>query len=74
MFTRICFLFQIPHDYSFTQAIDLLFKVHIVFNNAFDSNLINFFMFLKYFVYEIEFGNSYSPSTKMKEIFNKMIR
>lgn len=53
------------------KAIDLLFKVHIVFGLKFNANLKYMFEFLQYFVYNIR-EKDLNPSTRMKDIFNRL--
>lgn len=64
--------FQVPHDFNFIQAIDLLFKVHILFGCSFDSSLENMFNFLQYFVYGLN-KTTISPSNGMKAVFNRLL-
>lgn len=64
-------IFQVPHDFDILQTIDLLFKVHLMFDSNFDPSLKNMFNFLQFFVYEIKSKNV-KPTTGMKDIFNKL--
>lgn len=58
-------------EYDIKKTIDLLFKIHIVFDLRFDANLKYMFEFLQYYVYNMR-ENDIKPTTRMKDISNKL--
>lgn len=63
--------FQVPLCYDLVRTVDLYFKIHFVFNLNFDPNLAPMMNFMKYYVYELH-NDSFTPSTKMIDIWNKI--
>lgn len=65
-------VFQVPRDFDILRTMDLLFKIHLIFNIDFDPGVKYFFDFLCYFVYDIGSARNIKPTNKMKDIFNKL--
>lgn len=62
-------LINIPLEFSFIEAFDLMFKAFYIFNLQFDYDLENFYKFLSIFVYKIE--SREKATTRLIEINSK---
>lgn len=69
---------QVPLEFNAIQTVDLLFKIHMVFNINFESNIAPAMNFLAHFIYGFEGAlisndkdsKKFKPSTKMYEVHN----
>lgn len=66
------FFLQLPDDFTFDQVIDMLFKIHYVFEIKFDERLQNMMYFLKNYVYKMCDRNR-KPTTKLIELHERLL-
>lgn len=64
--------FQIPMDWSFTQVVDIFFKIHFVFKIEFDENIKNMMFFFKRFFYGLIIEKKKKPTTRMRDLFDRV--
>lgn len=61
-------------EWSFDQVFDLFFKTHAVFHEKFDANIANMMLFFKHFFYEMRDDKKTEPTTRMRDVFEKVTR
>lgn len=61
---------QAPENYAFVDAVDLLYKVHKVFELEFNPPIKHFMDFLDCFVYQNEFDGELVTPTMRKVAHN----
>lgn len=63
-------LIILPGNFTFIEAVDLLFKSHYVFGQHFADSLKTFWTFIAYYFYEIE--DAGTITSRIKEISCKL--
>lgn len=48
---------QLPVHFSFLQAVDYVFRLHIIFDIEYDNNLRLFWCFIEKYIYNLEVNN-----------------
>lgn len=58
-------IFKAPEKFNFVDAVDLLYKVHKVFDLEFHTNSKHFMNFLDYYVYEDQCDGFITPTMRI---------
>lgn len=60
-----------PESFDFVDTFDLFFKVHKIFNQSFESHVMNMMKFIQHAIFEMS-ERGLNPTNRMKEIANMM--